>query len=122
MTDVIYGPAAPPRSSPYGPAQLPSAEEAGNGDRVTIMAASLAHPHFLDQPPENSELNLVSELFHRLNRIIPQDQTVLTFPPNYIVRKAVARMREHGYSQVPVVTGEDQTLVPKITDGMGLLC
>ena len=86
------------------------------------MAASLTQLHFLDQPPENKELNLASELFHRINQIIPQHQTVLIFPPNYIVRKAVARMREHGYSQVPVVTGEDQTLVPKITDGMGLLC
>jgi hypothetical protein len=51
-----------------------------------------------------------------------KQETVLIFPPNYIVRKAVARMREHGYSQVPVVTGEDQTFVPKITYGMGLLC
>jgi predicted transcriptional regulator len=76
----------------------------------------------LDQPPENRELNLASEFFHRINRIISQDQTALTFPPNYIVRKAAARMREHGCSQVPVVTGEDETLVPKITDGMGLLC
>jgi predicted transcriptional regulator len=49
------------------------------------------------------ELDLASELFHRINRIIPQDQKLLMIPPTYRVRDAVTLMREHGYSQVPVV-------------------
>ena len=49
------------------------------------------------------ELDLASELFHRINRIIPQDQVVLTVPPNCRVRDAVALMRDKDYSQVPVV-------------------
>lgn len=67
------------------------------------MAASLTNLRLLDHSAETRELNLVSELFHQINRIIPQDQTVLTVPPNCLVREAIALMRKHGYSQVPVV-------------------
>ena len=49
------------------------------------------------------EFDLASELFHRINRIIPQDQKVLTIPPGCRVRDAVALLRANGYSQVPVV-------------------
>jgi len=49
------------------------------------------------------ELDLASELFHRINRVIPQDQKVLIIEPSCLVRDAVALMRRHGYSQIPVV-------------------
>jgi predicted transcriptional regulator len=57
----------------------------------------------LDDLPMVKELDLASELFHRINRIIPQNQVVLSVPPNRRVRDAVALMRKHGYSQVPVL-------------------
>jgi hypothetical protein len=41
------------------------------------------------------DLDLVSELFHRINRIIPEDQQVLSIAPTCRVRDAVALMREH---------------------------
>jgi len=71
------------------------------------MVASLTNLRLLDHSAETKEFTLASELFHRINRIIPQDQTVLTVPPNCLVREAVALMREHGYSQVPVVEGKE---------------
>lgn len=67
------------------------------------MAASLPNLRVLDRSAAARELDLASELFHRINRIIPQDQSLLVIPPDCRVRDAVALMRKHGYSQVPVV-------------------
>jgi len=57
----------------------------------------------LDRSAVAKELDIASELFHRINRIIPPNQELLTVPPTCRVRDAVALMRKHGYSQVPVV-------------------
>jgi predicted transcriptional regulator len=59
--------------------------------------------HLLDQSSIAEELDLVSELFHRINRIIPSEQNLLTIPPTFQVRDAIALMLKHGYSQLPVV-------------------
>jgi predicted transcriptional regulator len=67
------------------------------------MDASVPNLRLLDDSPVSRELDLASELFHRINRIIPPDQELLTVPPNCKVRDAVALMRKHSYSQVPVV-------------------
>ncbi len=67
------------------------------------MNTSQANLRLLDGSSAGKELDLASELFHRINRIIPQNQSVLTVPPTCRVREAVALMRSHGYSQVPVV-------------------
>lgn len=67
------------------------------------MAASIANLQLLDTSAAAKELDLASELFHRINRVIPQDQSVLTIPPSCQVRDAVELMRKHGYSQIPVV-------------------
>lgn len=67
------------------------------------MAASLPNLRLLDHSPAAKELDLASELFHRINRILPQDQSLLVIPPDCLVRDAVALMRKHSYSQMPVV-------------------
>jgi len=67
------------------------------------MAISISNLRLLDNPSVARDFDLASELFHRINRIIPQDQTMLTIPPDCRVREAIALMRTHGYSQVPVV-------------------
>ena len=67
------------------------------------MATTSPPLRLLEQTSVTQELDLASELFHRLNRIIPQNQTVLTIPPDCPVRDAIALMRRHGYSQIPVV-------------------
>jgi predicted transcriptional regulator len=57
----------------------------------------------LDSSGVAKDLDLASELFHRINRVIPPNQRVLVVPPTCLVRDAVALMTKHGYSQVPVV-------------------
>jgi predicted transcriptional regulator len=66
------------------------------------MAASSTNLHLLDSNVAR-ELDLASELFHRINRVIPIDQTILSVLPSCLARDAVELMRKHGYSQVPVV-------------------
>ena len=67
------------------------------------MAASITNLHLLDRSGATRELDLASELFHRINRIIPENQSVLSVPPGCRVRDAAELMRKHGYSQLPVV-------------------
>jgi predicted transcriptional regulator len=66
---------------------------------------TFSHPNLrlLDDARVSREINLATEIFHRINRIIPEKQQLLTVPPSCMVREAVAQMRKHGYSQVPVV-------------------
>jgi predicted transcriptional regulator len=59
----------------------------------------------LDERTVSPELDLVSELFHRINRIIPENQHLLTISPQTTASEALALMQKHGFSQVPVVDG-----------------
>jgi hypothetical protein len=68
------------------------------------MASSSANLQILGQSSAAKELDLATELFHRINRVISPDRKVLTIPPDMLVPQAVALMTEYGYSQVPVVT------------------
>jgi predicted transcriptional regulator len=67
------------------------------------MGDSIPNLRLLDQSTSARELDLASELFHRINRIIPPNQKILTILPKHRVRDAVRLMQQHGYSQVPVV-------------------
>jgi predicted transcriptional regulator len=71
------------------------------------MATSITNLRLLDRSPAVRNLDLASELFHRINRIIPEDQEILHVPPSCRVRDAVELMRKHKYSQVPVVEGSE---------------
>jgi len=66
------------------------------------MAGSTLNLQILDQATAK-ELDLASELFHRINRVIPPNQTLLIISPNCRVCDAMSKMLKHGYSQVPVV-------------------
>lgn len=69
------------------------------------MTSPIPNLRVLDETHLSRELDLVTELFHRINRIIPENQQLLTIAPDTNVRAAVALLRQHGYSQVPVVAG-----------------
>jgi predicted transcriptional regulator len=45
----------------------------------------------------------LSELFHMVNRILPEDQSVRSVPPDTTAKNALGLMQEHGFSQLPVV-------------------
>jgi len=49
----------------------------------------------------------VTELFHRVNRLLPAEQQIVTVGPQTTAREALRLMKKHGYSQVPVVEGTD---------------
>lgn len=51
------------------------------------------------------ELKLVSDLFHQINRVLPESQQLLTFPPDMPAREAVATLHARSFSQAPVMEG-----------------
>lgn len=53
-------------------------------------------------PPAES----VAKLFHRLNRVIPENQVVAVVAPTTKVSEALQTMKKMGYSQLPVVEGD----------------
>jgi hypothetical protein len=85
------------------PSVLSSAVTAGLDEDMSFMPVSISSLQALDSFATAKEFDLASELFHRINRVIPRDQSVLSIPPDCRVRDAVSLMQEHGYSQVPVV-------------------
>ena len=52
------------------------------------------------EPPER-----LSAFFHMVNRLLPDGQLVVSVPPETTAREALALMRQHGYSQLPVKQG-----------------
>lgn len=52
-----------------------------------------------------NELKLVSDLFHQINRVLPEAQLLLTFPPDMLAREAVAMLHARSFSQAPVMEG-----------------
>ena len=67
------------------------------------MAEPVRDIGVLDRSSLSREFDLASELFHRVNRIIPELQSILAFPPSRRVRDAVREMLDNGYSQAPVM-------------------
>ncbi len=65
------------------------------------MTASVPNLRLLDRPTMAEELDLASQLFHRINRIISENQELLIVPPTCRVRDAIDLMRKHGYSRCP---------------------
>lgn len=74
------------------------------------MTDSTPNPRMLDERSVSKDLALASVLFHRINRIVPPHQQLLTIEPWRTAREAVQLMLEHGYSQVPVVAAGGEIL------------
>lgn len=51
------------------------------------------------------DLKLVSDLFHQINRVLPEAQKLLTLPPDMPAREAVAMLHARSFSQAPVMEG-----------------
>jgi predicted transcriptional regulator len=47
----------------------------------------------------------VTELFHRLNSVLPVDQEIVSVLPETPVREALDLLSKHGFSQLPIVVG-----------------
>lgn len=59
--------------------------------------------HTLLQPEPGNVSQFLTDLFHRLNSVIPTDQEIMSVLPDSSVREALDLMRRHGFSQLPVV-------------------
>ena len=49
----------------------------------------------------------ITELFHRINRLLPDSQEVLTVPGEMLASEALKIMKKHDYSQIPVAVGTE---------------
>ena len=59
----------------------------------------------LAEAKKGGELDLASELFHRINRVIPEDQELVFVKPTMLAGEAIQMMLDKGFSQLPVVQG-----------------
>lgn len=49
----------------------------------------------------------ITELFHRINRLLPDSQHILTVQGETLASEALEIMRKYGYSQIPVAVGKE---------------
>ncbi|NQU25466.1 MAG: CBS domain-containing protein [Candidatus Nealsonbacteria bacterium] len=61
------------------------------------------------RPPTTiaSDSPSVTELFHRVNSVIPDEQELVTVDLEMAVADALDLLEKHGFSQVPVVVGRE---------------
>lgn len=83
---------------------LGGADDSVNHDGREYMSAQIPNIRLLEHSAAAKEIDLASELFHRINRIIPESQDVLSVPPDCFARDAIALLQQHGYSQMPVIS------------------
>lgn len=69
------------------------------------MALPMANLRVMERVTGPREPDLASELFHRINRVLPEEQKLLTVTPQTTAREAIELMKKSGYSQLPVVAG-----------------
>jgi CBS domain-containing protein len=60
----------------------------------------------VDQPSSLNEPVSLTDSFHRLGRILPEKQSLITCTPNTPASEALTLMHKHGVSQLPVAMGE----------------
>ncbi len=58
-------------------------------------------------PIEVSDQQAATQLFHRVNSVIPDAQNLISVPPEMPVSEALSLLEKHGFSQVPVVVGRE---------------
>jgi len=59
-----------------------------------------------DEPEEQARGSVVA-MFHRVNSLLPDEQNVVSVSPGTLVREALELMRKHGFSQLPVMEGDE---------------
>jgi len=55
---------------------------------------------------ESEDVSLTA-VFHRLNSVLPDNQRMVTVPPETKTSEALQVMRQHGFSQLPVIVGDE---------------
>jgi CBS domain-containing protein len=55
----------------------------------------------------DSEDASLTAVFHRLNSVLPENQRMVTITPETKASEALRVMRQHGFSQLPVIVGNE---------------
>jgi predicted transcriptional regulator len=55
----------------------------------------------------SAEIQSITDLFHRLNNVLPVDQKVVSVSPDTLALDALRTMDAHGYSQLPIMVGKE---------------
>src|SRR5262245_49483591 len=80
-------------------------ETAASAAESVGLTNQTGNGEYLDAGSIAAAPRCIAELFHRLKRLIPENQTVTTVGPNASVAETLKIMRKGGFSQVPVVEG-----------------
>jgi CBS domain-containing protein len=79
---------------------------------ITQMPGCLRHDEPVNDAPQTEPVEAVAapaagvtELFHRVNKLLPEAQELLTVSPDTSAGDALELMLAHNYSQLPVVSG-----------------
>lgn len=67
----------------------------------------MSSPELRLHPPSASSCASLTELFHRLNSVLPDDQRMTSVPGDMLASEALEILREHRYSQLPVLIGNE---------------
>lgn len=62
--------------------------------------------HALDVSHADDVRRSVTGMFHRLNSVLPADQQLISVLPETPVQEALDLLRNHGFSQLPVIVGQ----------------
>ncbi|SRR6266446_4497600 len=60
-----------------------------------------------DPPKGHATTRSITELFHRLNSVLPADQKIISVLPETSVEEALALLGRYGFSQLPVMIGQE---------------
>ena len=67
----------------------------------------MSSPEFRLHPPSATESRSITELFHRINSILPDTQLLVTVQGETLASAALELLRQHGFSQLPVLVGAE---------------
>jgi predicted transcriptional regulator len=67
----------------------------------------MSSPELRLHPPSEQIGSSITELFHRINSVLPDDQRVLSVPGDMLASEALELLNEHRYSQLPVIIGDE---------------
>ena len=74
--------------------------------RGGFLMVTIRQLHIISPVAKTGRPSLMDS-FHRVNSLLPEDQVVATVGPGTTVAEAIQLMREHGFSQLPVVEGNE---------------
>src|SRR5271157_1203777 len=67
----------------------------------------MSSPELRLHPPSDTGSRSITELFHRINSVLPDTQLLVTVQGETLASAALELLRQHEYSQLPVLVGTE---------------